>query len=73
MQPVRESNVELSIFKRVNYSDYLLNLDQICTIITDARHCIDACGIQSNPFALISMNAICSKKSRRGKYLKIEV
>jgi hypothetical protein len=65
MGPVRESNLELSIFKRTNYSDYLLNLDQICSVITDARHCIDNCRIVSNPFALISMNAICSNKIRQ--------
>jgi len=64
MTPVRESNIELSIFKRANYSDYLLNLDQICSIITDARRCIDGCGVSSNPFALISMNSVCSKKTR---------
>jgi len=65
MEPVRQSNLELSIFKRANYSDYLLQLDQICDLITDARHCIDACGVHSNPFALISMNAICSKHNRK--------
>jgi hypothetical protein len=65
MEPVQASNLELSIFKRSNYSDYLLQLDTICDLITSARHCIDRCGIQSNPFALISMNAICSEKSRQ--------
>jgi len=65
MSPVTESNLELSIFKRANYTDYLLKLDTICELITNARHCIDNCGIQSNPFALISMNSICSEKSRQ--------
>jgi len=65
MQPVQESQLELSIFKRSNYTDYLLKLDTICELITNARRCIDGCGIESNPFALISMNAICSEKSRQ--------
>jgi len=65
MQPVQESNLELSIFKRANYTDYLLKLDTICELITNARHCIDRCGIQSNPFALISMNSICGEKARQ--------
>jgi hypothetical protein len=66
MTPVQASNIELSVFKRANYSDYFLKLDQICDIITTARHCIDSCQVNSNPFALISMNAICSEKSRQG-------
>lgn len=65
MRPVQESQLELTIFKRSNYSDYLLKLDTICELITNARHCVDNCGITSNPFALISMNAICSEKSRQ--------
>jgi len=65
MRPVQESNLELSIFKRSNYTDYLLKLDTICELITNARQCIDTCGIQSNPFALLSVNAICSEKSRQ--------
>jgi len=54
----------LVVYKRSNYSDYFLKLDQICDLITNARHCIDNCQIKSNPFALISMNTICSTKSR---------
>jgi hypothetical protein len=65
MKPVQESDLELSIFKRANYSDYLLNLDRICDVITTARRCVDGCKIKSNPFALISMNSICSEKSRQ--------
>jgi hypothetical protein len=65
MTPVRDSNMEMSIYKRANYSDYLLNLEKICTMIVDARRCIDACGFKSNPFALLSVNAICSTKSRQ--------
>jgi len=69
MRPVQESKLELSIFKKSNYSEYLLKLDTICELITNARHCIDSCGIKSNPFALISMNSICSEQSRQNQKL----
>jgi len=65
MKPVQESHEELSIFKRSNFTDYLMDLDKICTLISEARSCVDACGIASNPFALISVNAICTEKSRQ--------
>jgi len=65
MIPVQQSNLELSIFKRSNYTDYILKLDTICELITNARHCINSCDIKSNPFALISMNSICSEKARQ--------
>ncbi|KAI6213222.1 hypothetical protein M3Y94_00125000 [Aphelenchoides besseyi] len=65
MTPVRESNLELAIFKRANYSDYLMNVDRICEIISTARSCIDACGVQSNPFALESMKQICAPNTRQ--------
>jgi len=64
MLPVQQSNVELSVFKRSNFTDYLLNLDSICQLIGTARECIDACGIASNPFALRSMIAVCSAEVR---------
>jgi len=57
--------MEMSIFKRSNFSDYLLNLDRLCELICDARKCIDACGTpHSNPFALTSMNIVCSPEAR---------
>ncbi|KAI6207243.1 hypothetical protein M3Y99_01855300 [Aphelenchoides fujianensis] len=49
MAPVQQSGLELTIFKRANYSDHLLRIDEICSLIGEARGCIDRCGIPSNP------------------------
>jgi len=53
----------LSLLKTANISGYLLNLDTVCTAITTARLCIANCHVDSNPFALESMTAACTKKS----------
>jgi hypothetical protein len=64
MAPVQQSGLELTIFKRANYSDHLLRIDEICSLIGEARECIDRCGIPSNPFALESMKQLCAPKQR---------
>jgi hypothetical protein len=66
MKPIQTYNRPLAVFKTSNYTDYFFNLGQICDLITDARSCIDNCKIGSNPFALISVNAICSDRIVQG-------
>jgi len=56
-------DIELSLLKTANISGYLTNLNTICRVISTARSCIAGCGVDSNPFALESMTAICSQQS----------
>uniref|UniRef100_A0A914YNL4 Chondroitin proteoglycan 4 domain-containing protein n=1 Tax=Panagrolaimus superbus TaxID=310955 RepID=A0A914YNL4_9BILA len=50
---------EISLMKNPNLQRYFGKIDDICAIISSTRECIDQCGIESNPFALESMNVIC--------------
>ena len=72
MRPVQKSERDIAIFKQSNYADYLRNLDQICATIGTARACVDACGINSNPFALPSVTLICNDGARRGESNRAE-
>ncbi|MFH4976697.1 hypothetical protein AB6A40_003406 [Gnathostoma spinigerum] len=58
---VDESGFELSILKSTDYVDYILNLPEICRVISEARECITDCGITSNPYALPSTTVVCSQ------------
>jgi hypothetical protein len=55
---------EISLLKNPNFQRYFGKLDQICELISSIRVCIDGCGIESNPFALESMNVICFPETR---------
>uniref|UniRef100_A0AC34GSQ5 Uncharacterized protein n=1 Tax=Panagrolaimus sp. ES5 TaxID=591445 RepID=A0AC34GSQ5_9BILA len=50
---------EVSLMKNPNLQRYFGKIDDICAIISSTRECIDKCEIQSNPFALESINVIC--------------
>lgn len=51
---------EISLMKNPNLQRYFGKIDDICAIISSTRECIDKCeNIQSNPFALESVNVIC--------------
>jgi hypothetical protein len=63
MDQATGDGLELSLLKTANISGYLLNLETVCRVITTARSCVANCGVESNPFALESMNAICSPSS----------
>jgi hypothetical protein len=63
MDQATQTNRELSILKTANISGFLLNIDEICRIISTARECIGGCGVESNPFSLESMTTICSQPS----------
>jgi hypothetical protein len=62
---VKNADTELSILKAANVSGYLLNLDNICNIISTSRECIAACGERSNPFTLRSMTELCKPEARQ--------
>jgi len=63
MDEATVKDLELSLLKTANITGYLLNLDTICRTISTAKSCIAGCGVDSNPFALESMTAICSQPS----------
>jgi len=63
MDEATVDDVELSLLKTANISGYLLNIESICRVISTARSCIAGCGVDSNPFALESMTAVCSQQS----------
>jgi len=63
MDQATVDDIELSLLKTANISGYLLNINTICRTIANARSCIAGCGVDSNPFALESMTAICSQQS----------
>jgi hypothetical protein len=53
---------EISLMKNPNLQRYFGKYDEICGIILSTRQCIDKCEIESNPFALESVNVICLPK-----------
>uniref|UniRef100_A0AC34GA33 Uncharacterized protein n=1 Tax=Panagrolaimus sp. ES5 TaxID=591445 RepID=A0AC34GA33_9BILA len=55
---------EISLMKNPNLQRYFGKINKICEIISFTRHCIDGCGIESNPFALESLNVICLAENR---------
>ncbi|KAI1720573.1 chondroitin proteoglycan 4 domain-containing protein [Ditylenchus destructor] len=63
MDQATETDTELSILKTANISGFLLNLNNICNVISTARECIAGCNVDSNPFGLESMTTICSRES----------
>lgn len=63
MDQATETDTELSLLKTANISGFLLNIDNICQIITTARECVAGCNVDSNPFELESMTTICSRES----------
>jgi len=63
MEQATTDNLELSILKTANISNFIINVRQICSTISTARECISRCQIDSNPFALESMTSICSDES----------
>jgi hypothetical protein len=50
---------EISLMKNPNLQRYFGKYDEICDLISSTRQCIDKCEIESNPFALESVNVIC--------------
>uniref|UniRef100_A0A7E4VT54 Chondroitin proteoglycan 4 domain-containing protein n=1 Tax=Panagrellus redivivus TaxID=6233 RepID=A0A7E4VT54_PANRE len=60
MLPVTDYGEELSILKNTDLAYYFEKHDTICGIINTARLCIEACGIQSNPFAMEHMIGHCT-------------
>jgi hypothetical protein len=51
---------EISLMKNPNLQRYFGKIDDICAIISSTRECIDKCeNVESNPFALDSVNVIC--------------
>ncbi|CAD5220904.1 unnamed protein product [Bursaphelenchus okinawaensis] len=65
MERLQENDVELSLTKRTNISDHLLNLDTVCEMIGAARTCLENCQAKSNPFALRSVNALCDSQTKK--------
>jgi len=66
MKIVQESENEISILKRANISGFLLDLDAICTTITNASDCMGGCVHGAdNPFSLDSTKKICDEEVRK--------
>ncbi|CAD5228611.1 unnamed protein product [Bursaphelenchus xylophilus] len=65
MDHLQEHDIELSLVKRTNVTDHLLNLELVCEMIGSARTCLDNCQVKSNPFALRSVNALCNRETKK--------
>ena len=64
MSNITAFDEEVSLMKNPDLQRYFGRLDDICDLIISTRQCIDDCKIESNPFALESINVVCQPDAR---------